>query len=444
MILDFLSKNKILLIIVIFSFFLSVGYSFYFRIIPVVDARAYDIIATNIVNGNGYREDMSKDISQDPAIIRVGPLYEYFLAGIYNVFGHSYGAVWAVQALLRALSTWLIYLTACLVLDGLAQRKKMALLAAGIFGFYPDLVEISAMLLTETLYLFFVCLTLYLFFRYAAGENKFIFVSLALVLGLAILARPPVIFFVPVVLFYFFKKREFKRLAVFLVILGAVFIPWTARNYIVYHEFMPLGAAGNFNFWIGNYHGGRGEQEPNQEQFDFALNHPLKEINSESVRQFGLFLVQHPGEFIKLTFLRVNKYFSLIRPIGFWFYQTGIGQALVVFSSALASVFLFILGFGGFWEAIKQKSTNLLYLVAFTITTPLIIFITVVETRYRFQIYPLLAIFAGFFAIKLWTEKKWWANKILWTAAIILSSNALVDLFLSLDRLREKFSQFLK
>jgi len=323
---NFLKINKILILILAGSFLISVGYSFHFKIKPVVDARAYDKIAQNIVNGNGYKEDSSIDMEHDYAIARVGPLYEYFLAGIYKTFGHSYGAVWFFQALLHASSAWLLYLTALLVFSTNGKKRGVALWAAGIFGFYPDLIEISAMLMTETLYLFFVCSLLYLFFRFFFQQSSWILISLlGLVSGLAVLARPPVLFLLPVVYFLFFRKKLFWQMAIFSIVLFIVFIPWTARNYQIYGEIMPFGAAGQFNFWIGNYHGGSGEQEPTLEQQQFLQSHKAVEINPESIRQFKNFVLSYPAEFLKLTFLRINKYFSVIRPMGFWFYQHGLG-----------------------------------------------------------------------------------------------------------------------
>lgn len=434
--------NKSLIFILTAIFFLTVFYAFYFQIQPVVDARAYDTIAKNILSGQGYRENLNVNIEYDYAIARVGPLYEYFLAGIYKVFGHNLQAVWIIQALFHTLSAGLIYFIALLLFFDNHLRKKIALWAAAIFGFYPDLIEISAMLLTETLYLFLFCLALYVFFKFFDRDSNFSVALLGLIFGLAALARPPVLFLLPVIIFYFFRRKYFLRIGLFILMLFLVFTPWTARNYQIYERFMPFGAAGQFNFWIGNYHGGRGEQEPRQEHYEFTKTHPAKEINAESMRQFKQFLREYPGEFVKLTFLRLSKYFSLIRPMGFWFYQTGFGQALFVFSSALASVLLFIFGGGGFWQLIKQKNEKSLYLAALAAATPLILFITAVETRYRFQIYPLLAIFAAFFAVKLCAEKKWWANRVLWTAVAVFFANTLLDLFLSLEKLEARFEQF--
>lgn len=438
-----IKNNKILFLILLGSFAASLFYSFHFKIQPLVDARAYDTIATNIISGNGYREDLSVDIRHDAAVIRVGPLYEYFLAGIYKIFGHHYEAVWTAQALLHALTAWLIYLTTLLIFANKEKKEKMALWAAGIFGFYPDLIEISAMLLTETLYLFLICLMLYVFFRYFNHPSNGLALALGMFSGLAVLARPPVLFLLPVAIFYFLKKKKVLALILFLIILLAVFTPWTIRNYQVYGKIMPFGAAGNLNFWIGNYHGGNGEQESIREQMEFISSHEMGEINGESMRQFAKFLHNYPGEFIKLTLLRINKYFSVIRPMGFWFYQTGWGQFLFILSSALASVFLFIFGISGFFKALKSKNEALHYLLAFTVFTPLIIFVTVVETRYRFQIYPLLAILAGYCATLLNDRQKWWADKILQYSILIIFTNGMIDLLSNIDKFKERLGLFL-
>lgn len=442
-IINFWGQNKILILILTGVFLVSLAYSFYFQIKPVVDARAYDNIAQNIANGQGYREHLTGELANDFAIARVGPLYEYFLAGIYTVFGHNYGVVWFFQALLHTASAWLLYLTALLIFSVNDRKKMIGLAAAGIFGFYPDLIEISAMLMTETLYLFLICLMVYFFFLFLARGGYWRVIWLGLFSGLAVLARPPVLFLVPVILFSFWQKKNWRQALLFLAILILVFVPWAARNYQLYGEIMPFGSAGNFNFWIGNYHGGNGEQEPTVEQQQFLATHKAVEINSESMRHFKEFIFAYPGEFLKLTVLRVNKYFSVIRPMGFWFYQEGWGQALFILSSALASIFLFVFGLAGAIKAWLCREEKLRYLLAFLIFTPLIIFATVVETRYRFQIYPFLAILSGYFVISWLAEKsKLWQNRIFLISLVLVLINGLLDFILSLERFKDKISDF--
>jgi len=441
-ILSFWRQNRVLILILAGSFLASVVYSFHFRINPAVDARAYDNIAQNIVSGNGYREHLTGELANDFAIARVGPLYEYFLAGIYKIFGHSHGVVWFWQALLHSLSAWFVYLTALLVFVDNDKRKKIGLIAAVIFGFYPDLIEISAMLMTETLYLFLVCLMIYLFFLYLSKGGNWRPALLGLSSGLATLARPPVLFLIPVILFYFWRQKLWRPALLFLVVLILVFMPWTVRNYQVYGQFMPFGAAGQFNFWIGNYHGGSGEQEPTVQHQQFLETHKAVDINSESMEQFKGFVFNYPAEFLKLTLLRMNKYISVIRPMGFWFYQKGLGQFLFIFSSAAASIILFVSGLGGAIKSFMEHKERFYYLLALTIATPLIIFITVVETRYRFQVYPLLSIFAGYFFTYLFSGRKWLLDKVLLLSIALIFTNGLIDLLLSFAKLKERLGLF--
>ena len=441
---DLFHGHRLLLCFIFGAFLISLAYSFYFRITPAVDARAYDVIAMNIVQGYGYRENPSVDIINDYAIARVGPVYEYFLAGLYAVFGHHYEAVWVAQALLRGLTVWLVYLIALLIFADDDKKKQIGLWSAAIIAFYPDLIEISAMLMIETLYLFFLCLMLYLFFLAARQRASWLIAALGGLAGLAVLTRPPALFLIPLFWFYFWRQKRWPAIFLSALVLLAVFVPWTWRNWQTYDQIMPFGAAGNFNFWIGNYHGGNGEQVPTQEHIEFSAKHGVREINGESMKQFKTFLRQYPGEFAKLTLLRVSKYFSVVRPMGFWFYQKGLGQFIFILSSAAASVFLFILSLGGILKTVATKDKRLYYWLALTVMTPAIVFITVVETRYRFPIYPLLAVFAGYFIVSLAGSSRWWREKQLWLAAALIFSNGLVDLLLSANLIKERLGVFLK
>ncbi len=434
--------NKWILFILLISFGLSFFYSFYYQIKPQVDARAYDIIAQNIVNGNGYRENLDVHIKNDIAIVRAGPIYEFFLAGIYKIFGHSYPAVWILQAVLHAASAYLIYLICLLVFADLENKKKIALWGAAILGFYPDLIEISAMLMTETLYIFLICLFLYLFFLHMHNNKKITFIIFSVVFGLAVLTRPPVFFLIPVIFLYFFKKRQFIQILFFGIILIGVLAPWAIRNYYAYDKLMPFGAGGAYNFWIGNYSGGGGEQEPSPEAGSFFKNNSVVDSYEESTSQFKSFVLNYPGEFTKLTLLRVNKYFSILRPMGFWFYTSGWRQALFVLGSFIFSLAVFILSFGGILRSYKLNNIYIKYLLAFTIFTPLILFITVVETRYRFQIYPFLAIFAAHYISLFELDKKLWFKNLLVPSIVILLIG-LVDGLLNFNSFKDKiFSHF--
>lgn len=412
------------------SFVACLAFSFYFRIHPVVDAQAYDTIAMNIVQGFGFREDPSKDIVFDPAIIRAGPGYEFFLAGLYSIFGHHYEVVWVVQALLHVVSVWLVYSIARRLF--VATDEKPALVAAFLFAFWPDLIEISAMLMTETLYLFFILLVLYLFVRaYEQPENKVLASILGTITGVAVLTRPTLLFFVPIFLFFYGIRRQFVAIGCMLLGLIVTLAPWAIRNYLVYHQFILTTLIGEYNLWIGNRLGADGGQIASgfNPFTTLADSEGMVTAAAEASKQFKEFVWLHPFMFIQLCALRFIRYFSLIRPMGFWFYASGLKQTLIVGSSLVWIATVFLSGYAGMVRAAVERNPLWRYLVALAITAPLPLLLTVVQSRYRFQMYPFLVLFAGY-AVSLWLEKgnRVWKEKAVWIPVGVLLLITFVDL----------------
>jgi len=103
---------------------------------------------------------------------------------------------------------------------------------------------------------------------------------------------------------------------------------------------------------------------------------------------------------------------------------------------------LFIFGLGGIIKSINFKNETIYYLIVFTLITPAIFLVAPVETRYRFQIYPLLAIFAAYFIVHLFSQPKPWRSKLLWLSAGIIFFNGAIDFALSLERLKERLNLF--
>lgn len=445
-----IKSNKILALILFGSFLVCLVYAFVFKINPVVDAKAYDKIAQNILAGNGFVEEAGMDIKFDKAIIRVGPLYQYFLSGIYAVFGRHFEVVWVLQAVLHVFSAYLVFLIALLLFAKYEQqRQNAALLATGIFAFFPDLIEISAMLMTETLYLFLWILLVW-YFIFILVNNGLAnngswrqVIILGVIAGLAVLARPPVLFVLPVIGVYFLFKKNYKLFILLIFSIALVITPWTVRNYKAYGKIMPFGGAGAYNFWIGNHDGASGEQDKPEEVEKFIVERGAYLVGDESIKQFKNFLYEQPLDFARLTILRINRYFSVIRPMGFWFYDSGLSQLAFILSSAVASLLLFIFSLYGILKIWREKNEAISYLFWMILFTPLILFITVVETRYRFQIYPLLAIFAGYGLIMWLAEANRMKDKHFWIAVLAVCLNGLLDLSLSVEKFFDKLRLFI-
>lgn len=393
--------------IVVLVFAMSAGYAFWHQIHPSVDASAYDQVGWNIAQGKGFRLTLDVPIEEDEVITYQGPLYQVFLAGIYSVAGHSYPAVWIVQAFLRAMTALLIYLICLKIFGEEKEGMRIGWLAAVFFGFYPDLIEVGAMLMTETLFIFLSVLVVWLFYRqYDKPEIK-ASMLLGAGFGLTILSRSSILLFGLAFAVWYWRKRAIVPFIAFCFTAGLVLVPWTVRNAMVYQQFIPTMANAGYNMWVGNREGASGEGGNPVNLPDYQKQYGMTGANTFFVGRFRAFVSEHPIQYVSLSAGRFVKYFSVIRPLGFWFYQDGLPKALQVMSSAIASIFLFVFGFAGAWMAWKtEKNEKLRYLTAFAFLTAFPVIMIIISTRYRIPIYPLFAIIGAFAVTRLVSDPK--------------------------------------
>ncbi len=436
-------KNRFLVWIILGSTLVCIFYSFWHRITPLVDAQAYDQIALNLLAGNGFKENAQLSFTEDTAMLRAGPGYEFFLAGIYWVFGHYYEAVWILQALLHGMSAWLLYRISreLFVKNG----DMIGLVAAALFGFSPDLIEISSMLMTETLYLFFTIGLVYLFLKSIAQSAG---VGLGMVLGfcmaIGILTRPPLLLFVPIFVGIFCWQKKYHQLFGFLLALAIGVLPWVLRNYYVYNQVIVTTLIGDYNIWIGNTVRATGGQISGgyNPVTEYVSRYGVGGLAQVAKMEFFNFIFTEPVLFIKLCLLRVVRYFSLIRPMGFWFYQTGWSQLLFVCLSGVSIAFLFVVGWWGALKAWSLRDKKVTIFFALMLTAPILLLVTVVESRYRFQIYPFLAVYAAYAVVETKFQNAWWKQKDFLIPVTGLGLISLLDMSLYYHTVIEHLQRF--
>lgn len=431
---------KCLIIILIFAFLLSLVYSFYFRIEPSVDARGYDRIAQNLVAGNGYREKLDIPLYLDHAISRVGPGYQFFLAGIYKIFGRNLYLVWVLQAFIHILSGYLIYL----ITKKIFLSEKAGIISAFLFLFFIDIFELTAMVLTETLFLFLLLLSVYSAIKFFQDPNYKNSAFAGFAFGIVILTRPTVLPIFLIMLGVMIYKKYFKRAALFLIIPVLIITPWTIRNYKVHNAFILTSSAGGINLWMGNNEQATGESFYTKEMSDYINKHGFVAAEKKGIEEGVKFIINNPIRFIKLIFMKTSIYFSLARPASFWSHLNGIA---VLITALLSSGFAFVIfssGIAGGLKSLKEKNFLANLLIVFAITAPLIVIPLVVETRYRYQIYPFLIIFGGFFLanIKENLQNSFW-KKITFVVILVLILNSAFDLLTHLSQFQKYFDKIL-
>ncbi|MHB0975569.1 MAG: ArnT family glycosyltransferase [Candidatus Aquicultorales bacterium] len=220
------------------------------------DTYVYEMLANNLVDGNGY---VVNGLLNRPAVSPTafyGPSYPLFLSASYLLFGAERLPVQVLQILLSVATVFLVYLTGKELFG-----RTAGLTAAALTAVYPDLVGYAGALLSETLYLFLEMLLVFILVRAFKDEKPGwrVLVLAGLVFGAAYLTRQAIAL-VPIALLPVAYVKYGKHGAAYLAVslaafaMGAALLigPWTVRNYIVFDRLYPGTTTGSVTFWWGN------------------------------------------------------------------------------------------------------------------------------------------------------------------------------------------------
>ncbi|MBK5256662.1 MAG: glycosyltransferase family 39 protein [Vicinamibacteria bacterium] len=210
------------------------------------------------------------------------PLYPYFLATL-QALGAGLLATKLVQALIGSLLVPAIFRIALRVFG-----PRAAVVAGLIVAGYPDLIWYSAHFWCETL---FLSLFWWAIERVMAAEetsSRRAAVMAGLLFGLAVLTRETLLYVIPFPVLWLAvsKSRSCGALAALtLTVALLVIAPWTLRNWIQFHAFIPVSTGGGLNLYQGNAEIPRGEvyneyyaNEGKVDQFRWARAEGIKAI----------------------------------------------------------------------------------------------------------------------------------------------------------------------
>jgi 4-amino-4-deoxy-L-arabinose transferase-like glycosyltransferase len=207
------------------------------------DATAYHLLANNLADGRGYIRPF------DFRILHVSrPTAEY---------PPLFPALLAVPSFLGAKSVdaqrvFLCFVgTGTVVLIGFLGRRVGGPLAgvigAAVAALYPMLFLSEAVLMAESVYVLLVTAALLLAYRAADRPSPLRFASLGLVIGLSALARAEGLFFAVVLVIplalgirSLATTRRLLLAGVAIAVAVLVVVPWTIRNAVRLHAFVPI------------------------------------------------------------------------------------------------------------------------------------------------------------------------------------------------------------
>ncbi|TAN61326.1 hypothetical protein EPN16_03495, partial [bacterium] len=215
------------------------------------DDNRYEQIAKAILKGEGFSKE-GKPIAWR------GPVYPYFIAGVYKVFGSNPDIIRIIQAIAGSFLCLLVYLIGQTVFT-----QKTGLCAALLTALYQPFIHYlywggPGYLYTETLFILFIALSVAALLRYARRQSLMNMVLSGISLSLATMTKPTLAGFFPFLglwLWYVKRPAFLKAARDFLLIFMVFFcvaLPWTIRNYIVFNEFIFISNESGDVFIKGN------------------------------------------------------------------------------------------------------------------------------------------------------------------------------------------------
>jgi 4-amino-4-deoxy-L-arabinose transferase-like glycosyltransferase len=209
----------------------------------------YVYAAKNFLAGNGLLFSHERDYRAF-----LPPLYSVFLAVMFRIFGENYFIVRVVQSIFSAICAVLTY-----CLGKKMYNDKVARFAAIIMAVYPQNIVYSDLILTEVLFLVLFLSGFLLLVKCLERKSYSQAVMSGILLGLASLTRSISFYYIFFVLFCFIVFRNSRFKTRFIVIVALVttmtISPWTIRNYILRHAFIPINTKSNIDLYMYNHSG---------------------------------------------------------------------------------------------------------------------------------------------------------------------------------------------
>lgn len=223
------------------------------------DPARYLGYARQIADGHG----MVESLTGDPTAY-YPPGYPWFLGIVTWLSAPFTDQPWLAAGLVQALLG-----TATVVLVASVTRRLAgpvaALVAAVVYALYPNLIFHTGALLGETLYnfLFLAFLALLLSRPWTVSFGTWRVFGCGVLLGLAVMVRPISLAVIPVVALCWYAARKDHRVALrwsVVLVAGvlACIVPWTVRNELRLHAFVPISTNTGDNLCIGHADGATG------------------------------------------------------------------------------------------------------------------------------------------------------------------------------------------
>ncbi|MFH2138124.1 MAG: tetratricopeptide repeat protein [Candidatus Omnitrophota bacterium] len=395
---------------------------------PVIDALTNYLFAVRASAGDWFVKG---------EVVGRGPVYVYFLAFLFKIFGTGFSAARVAQMVLGSVNCILVYF-----LGKKIFRRSVGVISALICSAYGVLIYFDAEFLYVGLSIFLNLLLLLSLLNTIEKPKIWKWVGCGMLLGGCLQTNATVILFIPLLfvwIFLFIDKKEkkekeaepesrklrFKKaVCIFLIVvlgIGIIVLPFTLRNYLMGGDLVMIGSAIGINLHIGNNPEADGKSVAvptrdfsyDSKWYDNVLTSALKaaerdvgrELLPSEVSNYWMmkslgFIITHPIATLGLAARKIFYFFNayeIAENQSIYFYRiwSPLLKILVFHNKVLAFPFGIIcpLALLGIAVSLKRDKATML-LIIFIGAYLILMVIFFVCSRYRASVIPYFIIFA--------------------------------------------------
>jgi hypothetical protein len=330
----------------------------------------------------------------------LAPVYPFFLAGIFRVFGtftaSSFYAAALFNCLFSALVCWPLFYVALRI-----GNQATAAAAGWLWAAFPSGILIPFEWIWDTSLSAVLAIgLLWATFRVADDSRRRNFILYGLLWGFCLLVNPALGAVFPFLLLWvYFRVRSanprwLADLALVLSLTILVCLPWSVRNTVQFHRFIPIRSDFPFELWMGN--------NPIYDQHSRQLNRITRYEEAHRYSQLGetayleekgqaakAFIRTHPALTLQLAARRaVATWMGTPKP---WqdFQRTDSNLARFIFLWNTVTVIGAAIGITCLFSL---RRWFLLPVAVFPLAFPLVYYLTQASLRLRHPCDPILAL----------------------------------------------------
>lgn len=340
------------------------------------------------------------------ATVFMMPGLTFTLAFFVKIFG-NFGGITAMrffQAIIQTGSIYLVFLIGRKIFNSKVGAAAIIINVLCIADYW-----VSNLILTESMFKFFVLLLVY-FSIYAIEEMSTKYYILGgIAWGIGTLYRPTIATFpIIILIMWLFRKYKFRDMVKYTAIVGLTFClilsPWWIRNYSIFHKFIPLTLATGNPMLQGTYinydQSTKATDGLDYSQFKYPAGNEMDNNTAEmAISRYRLKNLVPKQPFKFLAWYTVGKAYYQLRWPFIWTEFLGVKYWMI----ALVHYFILIFALLGIIMYFRDKNR---YKMGTVVFATLVYFIAAYLPFYAFERYfypgvPFAILFAASAVIKI-------------------------------------------